>query len=107
VLVDQTAVGMQLTNNICAPNGRILIKAGQRINERHIKALKAWGISTIEVLSDTAVPATGNSKYLLNLSRQLDSHFSMSNRNHPAVEALYRLCLSHAAAKHKPEARLA
>ncbi len=107
MLVDQAVVGMQLANNICAPNGRVLIKAGQCINERHIKALKAWGISVIEVLSDTAGPAQGNSTYLLNLSRQLDSHFSMSNRNHPAVEALYRLCLAHAAAKHQTDARLA
>ncbi|MFD2110791.1 hypothetical protein [Thiorhodococcus fuscus] len=90
--------GVLLAKDVCDPNGTPLIRAGAIITERHVRALKSWGIAEIAIQS--AAPAsnalTRSSASVQELKAMLDIQFSLSNPDHPAVQALYEICLKRA-----------
>ncbi len=94
--VDQVTTGMMLAQDIHDPNGALLIRAGVSITERHIKAFKSWGIQEIPIQSDEETQSTaktGDSSVIAEVRTLLDAQFSLSNPDHPAVHALYEICL--------------
>lgn len=53
----QVAVGMELAEAVTNIRGAILFKAGTVLTRKHIKALKAWGITELDVQDDNTAPA--------------------------------------------------
>ncbi|MBK1704022.1 hypothetical protein [Halochromatium glycolicum] len=100
--LDQIQPGMVLEADLYDPNGLVLLRAGTLINERSIRALKCWGITEAPVslsgAPDTATAARHRSHEAL--SEMLDNQFALSNREHPAVQALYEICLERALQQH-------
>ncbi|EGV31816.1 hypothetical protein ThidrDRAFT_1701 [Thiorhodococcus drewsii AZ1] len=90
--------GMLLAKDVSDPNGTPLIRAGAIITERHVRALKSWGIAEIAIQSDAPTPSalTRDSASVQELKTMLDIQFSLSNPDHPAVRALYEICLERA-----------
>jgi len=43
---------MTLTADVCDPNGRFLLGIGCELNEKHVKALNAWGVISVEISDD-------------------------------------------------------
>ena len=41
--------GMQLVADVCDPNGRFLLGKGCELADKHIKALNAWGVISVEI----------------------------------------------------------
>ncbi|MBK5965784.1 hypothetical protein CCR95_17290 [Thiocystis minor] len=94
--LDQVTAGMLLAKNLHDPNGAILIRAGVSLTERHLKALKSWGIQQIPIQSAESCPqslAVLDPSLIAEARTQLDTQFSLSNPDHPAVHALYEICL--------------
>ena len=94
--LDQVKVGMLLAKDLHDPNGAILIRAGVALTERHLKALKSWGIQHIAIqLAEAGPPslATMDPAFIAEARAHLDLQFSLSNPDHPAVHALYEICL--------------
>ena len=52
IKVKKLQVGMTLTADVCDPNGRFLLGDGCELNEKHLKALSAWGVISVEVNDD-------------------------------------------------------
>lgn len=52
IKVKKLQVGMTLTADVCDPNGRFLLGGGCELNEKHLKALNAWGVISVEVKDD-------------------------------------------------------
>ena len=52
IKVKNLQVGMTLTSDVCDPNGRFLLGEGCELNEKHLKALSAWGVISVEVKDD-------------------------------------------------------
>jgi hypothetical protein len=95
--LDQVTEGMLLARDVRDPNGAILMRAGAAMTERYIKALKAWGILEVAIQSaddPVAIPVT-DPAVIAEVRRLLDAQFNLSNREHPAVHALYEICLEH------------
>ncbi|TCT22336.1 hypothetical protein [Thiobaca trueperi] len=96
--LDQIAVGMRLARDIHDPHGCLLVRAGVLITDRHLKAFKSWGIQDIAIASDetsTPIPSR-DPAVVMELRELLDAQFSLSNPDHPAVQALYQICLERA-----------
>ena len=49
IKVKRLQVGMTLSADVCDPNGRFLLGDGCELNEKHIKALNAWGVISVEI----------------------------------------------------------
>ena len=59
IKVKELALGMTLTADVCDPNGRFLLGEGCQLNDKHIKALNAWGVVSVEI-SDDEMPEGGS-----------------------------------------------
>ncbi|EXJ15865.1 hypothetical protein [Imhoffiella purpurea] len=96
--LDDITTGMLLAKDVCDPNGNPLIRAGTIVTGRHIRALKSWGIGEIAIQSDAPPPAMAprDPAELAELKAMLDVQFSLSNPEHPAMRALYDICLERA-----------
>ena len=55
IKVKDLDIGMTLTADVCDPNGRFLLGAGCELIDKHIKALNAWGVISVEI-SDAEMP---------------------------------------------------
>ena len=52
IKVKNLEAGMTLTADVCDPNGRFLLGAGCELIDKHLKALNAWGVISVEISDD-------------------------------------------------------
>ena len=52
ISVDQVQAGMVLAAEVTDKRGRLLIPSGRALDEKHVQALKMWGIAQIEIEGD-------------------------------------------------------
>lgn len=55
IKVKNLQIGMTLSADVCDPNGRFLLGEGCELNEKHVKALNAWGVISVEI-NDADMP---------------------------------------------------
>ncbi len=58
IKVKELQAGMVLTADVCDPNGRFLLGSGCELEEKHLKALAAWGVVSVEI-RDEDMPEDG------------------------------------------------
>ncbi len=49
IKVHDLEAGMELDFDVHDPNGRLLLGQGCELSEKHIKALQAWGVLSVEI----------------------------------------------------------
>jgi len=97
--------GMVLAEDLYGPRGRFLMPKGTRIEERHIKVMKAWGVAeaAIEGVSreDAAAEATASidAAFLEPASALADRLFLRVDNENEVIRELKRLSLLRAASK--------
>lgn len=91
--------GMILDRDVEDLNGRMLLTQGTKINEKHLKILKTWGVTevtirearkTLRVSLKTNQP---DSELLKKLETELTELFSQANTKNPMMKELYNQCL--------------
>ena len=60
IKVKKLQAGMTLIADVCDRNGRFLLGEGCELNDKHLKALSAWGVISVEVKNDD-LPENENS----------------------------------------------
>ena len=90
--------GMRLAKDVHDPHGQILIRSGVVLGERQIRALRSWGVAEVAIAQDegTADSAVRDPKAIAEIRHSIDIQFSLSNRDHPMIQALHTLCLNRA-----------
>ena len=83
---------MTLTSDVCDPNGRFLLGEGCVLNEKHLKALTAWGVISVEI-NDDEMPENPNKidispEVYKVIEEQVKSRFEHNNMEHPFVKEL-------------------
>lgn len=91
VTVDQAQPGMVLAEGVTDKRGRLLIPAGNELSERHVGALKMWGVTHLEIEGDG--PAGDENldidpEVLTRAEQEVDEHLGSNNIEHPFVAAL-------------------
>ena len=92
IKVKELQVGMTLTADVCDPNGRFLLGSGCELSDKHIKALNAWGVISVEV-GDDDIP---NDKQNIEISpeiyntieEQVKSRFQHNDLSLPFIDEL-------------------
>ncbi len=102
VRIEQVAPGMQTTQDVSDPQGRVLLKAYTVLDERKLQALKAWGVDEIAIAADVQVPNDAPSSKVPELYRcaaesAIDERFALQDMNLPAVEAMREIAIDHLA----------
>lgn len=49
ITVNALAEGMVLANDLHAPNGRMILAKGAVVKDTHVRMLKVWGVSEVDV----------------------------------------------------------
>ena len=92
IKVKDLQTGMTLTSDVCDPNGRFLLGEGCELSDKHLKALHAWGVISVEI-SDSEVPEE-MSKFKLSpeismvIEQQLNARFCLNDINQPFIKEL-------------------
>lgn len=98
--LEKLMFGMVLAQNVKDRNGRVLLTAGQAINENNLKMLKAWGITDVFVNiqgeKPEAVPPPQKEAPVKvgKAEQEMRDLFRNADMRHPAVRELFNLCLA-------------
>ena len=91
VSVDQAAPGMVLSNPVKDRRGRLLIPAGQALSDKHVNALKMWGIVSLDIEGDDEpeVPTAISPEALAAARERLMPVYRQTDLNHPFIAQLF------------------
>jgi len=87
IALEQADPGMELANDI-EFNGKVVLTAGAHLTEKHLKILKAWGITKLNITTDRAHEDSEQSipeEELNALKETLDARFEKSIAFNPEV----------------------
>jgi len=92
IKVNQLEVGMTITADVSDPNGRFLLGEGCVLEEKHIKALHAWGVISVEISGDEMPdnqPCTKLSPEVCDaLAEQIKARFIHNDLDNPFIKEL-------------------
>ena len=94
--------GMITATEVKDRTGRILLASGKTITSKHLKVLKTWGITEINIMSSKESPS-GSEQIDKSISvdpsiiKEMDQLFQFTDRRHPVVSEFYNLCLARKA----------
>lgn len=91
ITIDQAKAGMVLSKDAQDRNGRVLLREGTILTEKHLHILKSWGVQQLEF----AGPVDEASKqvdyppaWLAEAEQKSQQRFQHNNPHHPVIELL-------------------
>jgi len=106
VSVEQVTPGMVLSGPVVDRRGRLLIPAGKSLTEKHVGALKMWGVPNVEIEGDDDGEGTVSPvepELLERAYAELAPFFARVNREHPFAGLLFEYCSIRRARKAQKE----
>jgi hypothetical protein len=91
VNVETLRAGSVLAAPISGPGGRELAPAGQPLSDKQIQALRAWGVTVVELASAAPRP---NEQLLQAARRSVAPRFRSQPTDHPAIRALFAIAVT-------------
>ncbi|WP_272698697.1 HDOD domain-containing protein [Desulfovibrio sp. Fe33] len=88
--IDELKAGMVLASDLIAGDGRLLLKGGVELADRHIRLLRRAGVEEVEVLPMPSVLSEADLQAVEDYVREF---FLYVNPDHPAVAAMFRIAL--------------
>ena len=93
ILLDAIEVGMELNSDVVDRQGRVLLKAGVTLTEKHLRVFQTWGVLEADIKGDFE-QAEDDKVYppeLIDEATKLaDIHFQYNDTSHPAMKILYK-----------------
>ncbi len=96
IILNDITPGMTLAQDVQDTQGRILLRAGVELTERHIRIMKTWGVADADIKNISSQEAEDQSMAQLDpialkkAEVKANKLFKQSNLNHPIVHELYR-----------------
>ncbi len=92
IKVKDLSPGMTLTADVRDPNGRFLLGDGCELTDKHIKALHAWGVISVEV-ADSDIPedqqhSNISPEAMAAIEKDIKARFIHNNLEVPFIEEL-------------------
>lgn len=89
--VDQVREGMVLAAPVTDRRGRLLIPAGKELTERHVEALRMWGVSHVEIDGDgpDAEESGFDPEVQAEAERRVAERFGDARGRHAFLDALF------------------
>ena len=97
VKISEVRIGQELCEDVEYKKGIILFKAGEKIDEKHVKAFKAWGITEVCIRQNAkAVSGSGQSDEAESgavYSQDVEYKFSITDESDPVIAELKRISM--------------
>lgn len=92
IKVKNLQVGMTLSADVCDPNGRFLLGEGCELSEKHVKALNAWGVISVEIndedMPDGETHTEISPEIYQAIEEQVKARFRHNDMNSPFIKEL-------------------
>jgi hypothetical protein len=92
IKVKDLEVGMTITADVSDQNGRFLLGEGCVLTDKHLKALNAWGVISVEIsgdeLPDNARLNALSPEIYSTIENQVKTRFIHNDMNSPFVKEL-------------------
>jgi len=92
VLLDNIETGMELNSDVIDRQGRVLLKAGVILTEKHLRIFNTWGILEVDIKGDIS-QEDAKKEYppeLIEEANQIAQiHFQHTDLNHPVIKSLF------------------
>lgn len=90
IKVKELEVGMTLTADVHDPNGRFLLGDGCELNKKHLKALNAWGVVSVNVneMSKDKRAIKISPEIYAAIEEQVKARFRHNNMSQPFIKEL-------------------
>lgn len=107
VRVRDLSVGAVLAADVVDRSGRVLLRSGSTIEDRHLRILVMWGVTEVDVAGEPGVhpeeePSVEDDVRAA-VERETAAMFALANRDHPAMEELVRLSVVRRLSKRSEE----
>ncbi len=109
--LDYLKPGMLLARNVKHLNGMLLATAGTMLTEKHLYMFRSWGITEAEIREVNQEKAEAATRIDINPAALgeaeivLNERFRHTDRDHPAVKELFRVCMLRAVAHERGSTR--
>ena len=100
--IDEVEVGMHLSAQVVAANGRKLLPEGACLQKKHLEILKSWGIMEVEIkdssgTKETERPPKFSEPELKHAQKLLRPYFAKVNLKHQAMQRIFKLAIFNTA----------
>lgn len=95
VAIEEAKPGMVLAEHVTDRRGRLLIPAEARLSQRHVEALRMWGVTHLRIeggQGESNDLAEIDEHTLAEITSEVDQHFLDVDIEHPLMVAL-RACV--------------
>lgn len=106
VHIDDLTPGKVLHQQVCDRSGRMLLPAGETLNDRHLNIFRMWGVVEVEIEGDEVVSEsqeeTGSQLdpvLYAQMREEVEGLFIHNDPAHPAVKELMKICIERRAAR--------
>jgi hypothetical protein len=93
----QVMPGMVLSSDVYDTSGRLLIKKGAVVDEKHLKVLSTWGVAEVEVESDDdvddAVVTEIPQEFIEQASKQLRANLVHNDMEHELIKEVFDIAV--------------
>ncbi|MDA1000192.1 MAG: hypothetical protein O2807_06710 [bacterium] len=103
--IEDLQAGMVLADDVLTREGRTLLRKGNQITQKHINIFKAWGVTEADINGVTKEDAIASAisrfdtRIYQDAEQAIESIFAHTDKNHPFVSELLRLCIFRDAEK--------
>lgn len=108
---DQLQPGMVLSTDVKDLSGRMLLTAGTEIDERHLKILRTWGVTGVDVENDDEIDIPTSEieldalapEIIEEIENEVERRFAGVDTLHPVMVALVDMVKRDLAKQHISE----
>ncbi len=97
---DQVRPGMVVATEVTDRRGRLLIAAGSELSERHVQALRMWGVTHLEVEGDgfeDDSPVDEDPQVVAAAEQAVDAILKHNDPAHPFIAVLRKTAVKRQA----------
>ena len=95
IQIDHIEDGMILANSILNKYGQIILAKDAKLESKHIKMLKLWGIQTLEIVDDSMQESFVYSQEAIEKANQIVKGMITWQPVNKHEEELYQIALDH------------
>ncbi|MEJ1296504.1 MAG: hypothetical protein RPU64_13280 [Candidatus Sedimenticola sp. (ex Thyasira tokunagai)] len=93
--------GMVIAEGVFDTSGRILLEANTSITPDVVRTLRSWGIASVSIIPMEGVmqpvpESPADTPHSEILRAALEQRFSLTKRDHPAIQAIFSTCFEYA-----------
>lgn len=95
ILLDNVEIDMELNSDVVDRQGRVLLKKGVILTEKHLRVFNTWGVLEVDIKGDIEqeeIKKDFPPELIEEATKQVQNQFQHNDPNHPVIKILFDYC---------------